>query len=112
AVVDRVSTIGATWLGLTVGCAECQSHKYDPLTQREFYQLFAFFNNADDKNIPAPTPTEIAAYKSAKSEWDSGQAQFKKAYTEYVRDSLPAKQAEWESSGKLDLAIWQPLEVE
>lgn len=58
AVVDRVNTTGTVWLGLTVGCAECHSHKYDPISQTEYYQLFAFYNNADeiDYNYPASGP--------------------------------------------------------
>jgi hypothetical protein len=44
-VVDRVDTTGAVWLGLTVGCGRCHEHKYDPLPQKEYYQLYAFFNN-------------------------------------------------------------------
>ena len=47
-VIDRVETTGQTWLGLTVGCARCHDHKYDPLTQREFYSLFALFNNVPE----------------------------------------------------------------
>ena len=47
-VVDRVDTFGAAFLGLTIGCARCHDHKYDPITQKDYYQLFAFFNNIDE----------------------------------------------------------------
>jgi len=86
--MDRVNTTGAVWLGLTVGCAQCHTHKFDPITQREYYQLFAFFNSSQDANdkgrvidvrrgelfgnpVPrpatpeAPTAGQIAAWRSA-----------------------------------------------
>ena len=46
-VIDRVTSVGTAFMGLTVGCAVCHDHKYDPITSREFYQLYAFFNNID-----------------------------------------------------------------
>lgn len=46
-IFDRVGTTGAVWLGLTVGCCQCHDHKFDPLSQKEYYQFFAFFNNAE-----------------------------------------------------------------
>ncbi|MCH8046440.1 MAG: PSD1 domain-containing protein [Planctomycetes bacterium] len=54
AVVDRVNTTGAVYLGLTVGCARCHDHKFDDFSQRDFYQLFAFLNNQDEPNIKVP----------------------------------------------------------
>ncbi len=59
-VVDRVSTTGEVFLGMTVGCAVCHDHKFDPISQKEFYQLFAFFNSLDgppmDGNVEDPAP--------------------------------------------------------
>jgi hypothetical protein len=47
-VIDRVETTGQTWMGLSVGCARCHDHKYDPLSQKEFYALFSLFNNVPE----------------------------------------------------------------
>ncbi len=55
AAVDRVNTTGAVWLGLTVGCAQCHTHKFDPISHREFYQMFAFFNQGTDVNNKGET---------------------------------------------------------
>jgi hypothetical protein len=60
-VVDRVSTTGIAFLGLTVGCAECHRHKYDPISQRESYELYAFFNNADEAKLETPTALDRLA---------------------------------------------------
>ncbi|HEU0039713.1 MAG TPA: DUF1553 domain-containing protein, partial [Verrucomicrobiae bacterium] len=50
-VVDRVTTVGAVWMGLTTGCTECHDHKYDPLTTKEFYRMYAFFHNVPEKGL-------------------------------------------------------------
>jgi mono/diheme cytochrome c family protein len=59
-VVDRVNTTGVVFLGLTVGCAQCHEHKYDPISQREYYQFYAFLNNADEPRLDVPTSEQIA----------------------------------------------------
>ena len=54
-VKDRTDTTGLVWMGLTVGCAKCHTHKFDPITQHEYYQLYAFFNSTADRNSVSPT---------------------------------------------------------
>jgi mono/diheme cytochrome c family protein len=57
AVVDRVNTTFMVWMGTSIACAQCHTHKYDPITQTEFFQVFAFFNNTADADRPDESPT-------------------------------------------------------
>ena len=94
AVVDRVSTVGAGFLGLTVGCARCHDHKFDPISQKEFYQLVAYFNSTDeitseaeryDFNRPilaVPTPEEIARKRAFDAQWSA----LSRELVNYVRE--------------------------
>lgn len=78
-VKDRINTVGTVFLGLTLGCAACHDHKYDPISQKEYYELFAFFNNMDGppdnkglKNpapyLSLPTKAQFTALESLKSQ--------------------------------------------
>ncbi|HEX3656652.1 MAG TPA: PSD1 and planctomycete cytochrome C domain-containing protein [Pirellulales bacterium] len=91
AVVDRVSTTGSVWLGLTVGCARCHDHKYDPISQREFYQLFAVFNNADEPSLSLPTDQQAREQPAIDAEIELVQTR-----VATVEAELPGRQAEWE----------------
>ncbi len=59
-MVDRLDAVGRTWLGLTLACAQCHSHKYDPISQKEYYQVWAFFNNDDEPRMEVPTREQAA----------------------------------------------------
>ena len=71
AVMDRVETTGTVWLGLTVGCARCHTHKYDEITLDEYYQLFAYFNNGDE------TTTRMDGYAPDVARWKEQSAAHK-----------------------------------
>jgi len=85
AKVDRVSTTGTVWLGLTVGCAECHNHKYDPISQREFYQLYAFFNNSQEVDVPAPHAADPARFEREKKDWQAEQLRLKELLAHYTK---------------------------
>ena len=73
AVVDRVNTTMAVWMGTSLACAQCHTHKYDPLTQKEYFQLYAFFNQTEDadRNDEAPVQEFFTdAQKKQRSEWE------------------------------------------
>jgi hypothetical protein len=74
-LVDRVVTTGAVWLGQTFLCARCHDHKYDPLTQRDFYRLYAFFNSVPENGLGGRTgnspPTLVAPTRQQQAELDA-----------------------------------------
>jgi hypothetical protein len=101
-LVDRVNTTTTVWLGLTYSCAQCHDHKYDPITQKEFYQLYAFFNGVPESGLDGhagnakpflPVPT--AAEKQRLAELDDA---IKRAETRLKseEENLPPLQAAWE----------------
>ena len=80
---DRTDTTSQVWMGITAGCAVCHDHKYDPLSQKEFYQLSAFFNNttqkAMDGNVKDTPPVLIVAKQGEQARWDALQPEMVEA---------------------------------
>jgi hypothetical protein len=115
-VIDRVNTMATIWLGSTIECAQCHDHKYDPFSQKEYYQLFAFFNNTaieaerSNPNVPGsiqfigpsmklPDATGDAKRKSLETELASIDKRIKERTAELRRDT-----ATWEKRLQADLS--------
>ncbi|MBA4104595.1 MAG: hypothetical protein C0485_02470 [Pirellula sp.] len=103
-VVDRVDTTATVWLGLTLGCARCHDHKFDPVSQREFYQLFALFNNVpergratkygnSDPQIKSPTPKQQANLREIEEQLAACRAEL-----DAQRPQIDEAQATWEKT--------------
>jgi hypothetical protein len=75
AVADRTATTGSVFLGLTIGCARCHNHKYDPISQREFYQIYAFYNNTTEISSEAERSDFYRPYLDVPTKEESAQAQ-------------------------------------
>jgi mono/diheme cytochrome c family protein len=90
-VADRVSTTSSVFLGLTIGCARCHDHKYDPISQRDYYQFYALLNNADEPTLPVPTMQQAKEEPALLADI----AQVEKRLAE-VESNSGTRQQEWE----------------
>ncbi|MBI3684243.1 MAG: DUF1553 domain-containing protein [Acidobacteria bacterium] len=116
-VADRVETTATVWLGLTMGCARCHDHKYDPFTQKDFYRLFASFNNVPERGLvynfgneepflKAPTPEHTRKLaeldrrvREAGQRWASLQDRLDKEQARWEKGLRKAGELEWTISG-------------
>ena len=100
-VVDRVETFGTVMLGLTIGCGRCHDHKFDPISQREFYQLFAFFNNVNEKgvytetrgNVPPLVKVMSPIHEKKLAEFDARIAELTKQLADQMASIGPHREA-------------------
>jgi hypothetical protein len=117
-VVDRVNTTAKVFLGTTLGCCQCHDHKYDPFSQREYYQLFAFFNSDVEVQIAAPVSGDEERVAKAMVPFEKKLKELQKAVADYRETKLPAAQAKWEKELKdderkqLPAAVREALAVE
>ena len=88
--VDRAVTVATVWLGLTMGCAQCHDHKYDPLPQRDFYRFYAFFDSLEEADIDAPLPGELGPWLRKRAEYEDQRRAL------LVQYRIPELQPEWE----------------
>ncbi len=119
-MVDRVGTTGSVWLGLTIGCARCHDHKYDPITARDFYSLSAFFNNVNEvgtggaRNTQgnAPPILRLPAPEIEK-QLAEAEAKLKAANAEQaeVEKKIAAGQPAWEKDALTYKPNWQTLSL-
>jgi hypothetical protein len=112
AVIDRVNTTLAVWMGTTMSCAQCHDHKYDPISQKDYFRLFAILNNTEDADRSDEAPVHkifTGEQKQQRHDWHAEIAQLQ----EFVRTSTPElaeAQSEWETIFATDL-IFQTINL-
>lgn len=94
AMTDRVATTGTIWMGLTVGCAQCHTHKYDPITHTDYYALFALLNGADDLEQAVEDPAVAAQREQIAAEIQRAEAALVTTYLAQPTPAAAAEQAE------------------
>ncbi len=107
AMFDRMDAIGKGMLGLTIQCAQCHNHKFDPLTQREYYQLFAFINDAHEATIAVYTPDEQMRRADLFRRIGEIEADLQHRHADW-----PERLARWEDQAKANQPDWTVLQPE
>ena len=115
AVKDRIATTGQVWMGLTVGCAQCHTHKFDPISQKEYYQLFAVFNQTEDSDRGDEEPTLPLPSAEQRAQQDKLRAEIA-ALEQRLRGTSPemeAEQHEWEAqmARTIEWQVLAPIEA-
>jgi hypothetical protein len=93
-IVDRVNTTGSAFLGLTLGCAQCHDHKFDPITQREYYEMFAFLNNANEPDLAIGTPEQAEKLQETKDKIKELEDQIREQEKDLARFTNEVKKAQ------------------
>ncbi len=112
AVKDRTNVTVQVWMGLTMGCAECHTHKYDPITQREYYSFYAFFNQTEDNDQPDDSPKIQVPTSEQERQRKDLETQIAKVNAEIDSAALASKQAEWEGTARNTSSGWVVLQPE
>jgi hypothetical protein len=112
AVKDRADTTMQVWMGITLGCAKCHNHKYEPISQREYYQFYAIFNQTADADRSDDSPALAAPTREWQSQVDAidGQVAELRRQLESPTDALAAEQAAWEARLRTE-ATWTTLKM-
>lgn len=105
-VIDRVVTASTVWLGQTFTCARCHDHKYDPISQEDFYRFYAFFNNVPERGLNGFAPNRVIA-SPLKAGHDQLELQIAKLEGELAELKAPVHQ--WESDVRKQVANWEIL---
>ena len=105
-LVDRVNTTGRVWMGLTIGCAQCHTHKYDPITIRDYYSFYAFFDNTEDRDdVKTKTPTLAEVSKDRRQTYVHMAGDYTRRGPDVMPATLSALPAQTGPT-RLDLAKW------